>query len=151
MRHEEYKIQSAIFEHHQTAFPFVKFVFIPNASSDAATGFFNKKLGLHPGAHDIHLFFNRYCIHDKPFGYIKVGIWEAKSTDGRLTTSQNKYASEMHELGAYHGWGFTVKKYHDDLCRWGLVPLHHAIKEPDLRTFTDKKRDAFDLYKRPEA
>lgn len=142
---EEYKIQAAIFKHHQTAFPFIKFVFIPNASSDASTGFFNKQLGLHSGAHDIHLFFNRMSIDAKP-SYIRVGIWEVKSTTGKLTSSQNKYASEMHQLGAYHGYGSTVAKYHQDLILWGITPLHNAIKEPDLRTFDDKKLDAFNLY-----
>lgn len=149
MNHEEYKVQEAIFKHHQSAFPFVKFVFIPNASKDAATGYFNKQMGLHPGAHDIHLFWDRWAINANPSN-IKVGVYEVKSELGRLTTSQNKYASEMHQLGAYHGYGHTVKQYHNTLKKWGLVPLYEGIKEPDLRTFEEKKADAFQLYKRPE-
>lgn len=152
MIHTEYKIQAATFKHHQSAFPFVKFVFIPNASRDAATGFFNKQMGLHPGAFDIHLFWNRWSIDSKPEA-IKVGIYEEKSEDGEkkgLSTAQNRYASEMHNLGAYYGYGSTVKAYHQTLKRWGLIPLHDAIKEPDLRTKEQKFKDAFDLYKRPD-
>lgn len=152
MLHNEYKVQEAIFKHHQNAFPFVKFVYVPNASQDATTGFFNKQMGLHPGAHDIHLFFNRMAIDAKP-SYIRVGIFEVKADeDKRLTSSQNKYASEMHQLGAYHGYGHTVRQYHQTLKRWGLTPLHEGVKEPDLRTPEQKKADAYNLYapRRPE-
>lgn len=145
MQQSEYKVQAAIFKHHQSAFPFIKFVFIPNASKDAATGFFNKQLGLHPGAFDIHLFYNRNCITDHP-SHLRVGIFEAKSGGGRITSNQNKYASEMQALGAYTGHGSTVKSYHDCLVRWGITPLHNAVKEPDLRSWEDKKKDGWNVY-----
>lgn len=145
MNFEEYKVQEAIFDHHKTAFPWVKFVYVPNASKDAKTGYFNKQMGLHPGAYDIHLFWNRDSI-DSPPSYLRVGIFEAKSTIGDLTTSQNKYASSMHELGAYTGYGSKVATYHQALCRWGLKPLHHGIKEPDLRTKDQKKSDNFNFF-----
>lgn len=145
MNQFEYRIQCAIFDHHQTAYPFVKFVYVPNASKDASTGYFNKKMGLCPGAHDIHCYWNRTAIDAKP-AYIRVGIFEVKSPDGKLTTQQNRYASEMHQIGAYTGWGYSVAAYHKALKSWGLVPVHNAIKEPDLRTDEEKKRDAFDLY-----
>ena len=149
MRQEEYKVQVATVDHHHSAFPWVKLVFVPNASKDASTGFFNKKLGLMPGAFDLHLFWNRNTQYATPEA-IKVGIYEVKSSTGRLTTAQNRYASEMHQLGAYHGYGSSVGAYHQTLKRWGLVPLHNAIKEPDLRTWDEKRDDAFDFYKRPE-
>lgn len=146
MLHEEYKIQVAIFKHHQSAFPWIKFVFVPNASKDAATGFFNKQLGLQPGAHDIHLFYSRNSIEEKP-SQLKVLIFEVKSESGRLTTSQNRYASEMHQLGAYTGYGSTVRSYHECLVRHGIKPLHNGIQEPNLQTEQEKFKDAFDFYK----
>ena len=137
--YQEFKIHKAIFEHHQSAFPFVKFVYVPNASKDATTGYFNKLMGLHPGAHDISL----YWKTDR----INVGIFEVKSKTGSLTSAQNKFASAMKSLGAYTGYGSSVKQYHNTLIGWGITPLHHSCVEPDLRTDAEKKRDAFNLYK----
>lgn len=148
MIQEEYKIHTAIFKHHQSCFPWVKFVYVPNATHDASTGFFNKQLGLHPGAHDIHIFYNRNAIDEKP-SQLRVGIFEVKSRVGKLTSNQNKYASEMHSLGAYTGYGSSVGQYHQTLCKWGLKPLHDSIQEPDLRTPDEKKRDAFQYFAPP--
>ncbi len=148
MNFEEYKVQEAIFKHHQIAFPYVKFVFIPNASADAKTGYFNKQMGLHPGAFDIHLFWNRFSIDAKP-SYIRVGIYEVKSSTGVISSSQNKYGSEMHSMGAYHGYGSKVSSYHQTLCKWGLKPLSDGVREADTRTWGDKKKDAFNLYAPP--
>lgn len=146
MQFLEYKIQCAIFDHHKTAFPHVKFVFIPNASTDAKTGYFNKAMGLCPGAHDIHLFWDRFDRAENK-GQLHVGIFEVKSPDGRMSSAQNRYASEMGYIGAHTGFGSSVRAYHQTLCSWGLKPLHNGIKEPDLRSPEQKKKDAFDLYK----
>lgn len=135
--HEEYKTHIAIVKHHYTAFPHVKLMYVPNAVRSASDAFFNKMMGAVPGAHDLMLFWGR------PMG---VGIFEVKSRTGRLSSQQNKFASAMHTLGAYTGYGSSVKSYHETLKSWGLVPHHNAVTEPDYRTQQQKYADVHAMY-----
>lgn len=135
----EYKIHIAIVEHHKTAFPHVKLVHVPNQTKDAQEGYFKKLMGAVPGAHDFFIFWG------PPLG---CGIYDAKKPDEKLATNQNKFASAMHHFGVKTAYGSSVRHYHETLKSWGLIPVHNAIKEPDTRSDTQKKTDAFNMYKK---
>lgn len=140
LNHEEYKIHIAIVEHHRTAFPFIKLVHVPNQSKDAQEGYFKKIMGAEAGALDLFLFWG------PPLG---MGIYDVKKRgEEKLATNQNKFASAMAHFGVKTSYGSSVRHYHNIVKSWGHIPLHECIKEPDLRTDEEKKRDAFDYFKR---
>lgn len=144
MNHEEYKIHVAIVEHHISAFPYAKLMYVPNRVVDATEAFFNKKLGAQPGAHDLFIFWRKAIFKFIP--WIGVAIFEVKSRTGKLSTAQNKFASGMSALGAHTGYGSSVKSYHEFLKSCGLKSEHDTIKEPDLRDWDEKKKDAYNFY-----
>ena len=132
----EYHIQTAIVAHHQAAFPHIMLVYVPNARKDATTGYFNKQLGLKKGASDLFLFWK----------WSNYGVFEVKAPGEKPRSDQNKFISAMAGIGAHHGWGSSVKAYHDTLIRWGIEPWSEGLKEPDLRSTQQKFRDNFAMF-----
>lgn len=136
MASPEYLLQVAVVEHFGRCFPHVGFFHVPNQSRNATEAFFNKKLGVRPGVSDLILGWpNR-----------GVGVLELKSSDGRISTQQNKFLSWANHIGWEVGTAKTVRQAHDALKRWGLKPLYESCMEPDLRSDEQKKRDVFNFY-----
>lgn len=138
MNQVEYKIQVAIVQHHETAFPGVELVHVPNASNDPTRAYFAKQMGAKAGAHDLFIFWKG--------GH---GIVEVKQPGEYLSTDQNKFASRMSHLGAKTGIARSVKQYHQLLVSWGVEPAHEAIKEPNLATAEEKFRAAIEAQRPP--
>lgn len=135
---EEFKTQLAIVAHHNLFFPHVKLIHIPNQTRDATEAYFNKLMGVQPGASDLLLGWKN-C---------GVGVCEIKAPGEKPTSSQNKFLSWANFIGWKEGWVTTVKGYHELLLSWGLEPVSKCtyFKEPDLRSRDQKKQDAFNLY-----
>lgn len=140
MQHDEYKIHVAILAHIRNAFPMVKAFHIANQAKDAQEAFWNKQLGIEPGASDL-------IIGWKPS---KVGVLEIKTEDGKISTAQNKFLSWADSIKWHTGVARTVQGAHNILVGWGLEPSYNSCREPDLRNTDQKKADAFNFYKRPE-
>lgn len=139
---KEFKLQLAVIEHHKLAFPYIKAIHIPNESRDATEGYFNKLLGVEPGASDILLGWSSHL-----YGGMGVGVCELKSEDGKLSTSQNKFLSWADGIGWHTGVARTVKQYHEVICSWGHSSLIKYIREPDLRSHEEKVKAAIDWFR----
>lgn len=139
MQHDEYKIHVAILEHIRTAFPQVRAFHVPNQSKDATEAFWNKQLGAEPGVSDLIIGWKG-----------NTGVLEVKSHEGKLSPAQNKFLSWADSVGWHTGIARNVRKAHHILMAWGLEPKHNSIREPDLRTSDEKKRDAYNLYAPPD-
>lgn len=138
----EFKLQIAIIKHHKKAFPYVKAIHIPNESRDATEGFFNKMMGVEPGASDLLLGWNA-----KLYGGIGTAVVEIKSKDGRISTPQNRFLSWADDIGWHTGVAKSVRQYHDLLCSFGLKPWCESIIEPDIRSSSEKIQAGIDFWR----
>lgn len=134
---DEYKLQVAVVKHIRSAFPQVKAIHIPNQTRSATEAFFNKQLGVEPGASDLLI----------GWATRNVGVLELKSTDGKISTPQNKFLSWADAIGWSVGVAKTVREAHVTLKLWGLTPAHEAIFEPNYMTLEEKRKAVFDMYK----
>lgn len=106
-------------------------------------GFFLQQLGVRPGMGDI------LCWWNDPTGKLCAGMLELK-VDAALSTAQHKIKGICHQLGIRYDVARTPAQVIAIFHKWGLNPLHIAIKTPDYRTFDDKHEDSFEMYKPPE-
>ncbi|NBW19116.1 MAG: hypothetical protein EBR82_65185 [Caulobacteraceae bacterium] len=98
-------------------------------------GFFLKQLGVVAGVADLLL------IWRGGFGFV-----ELKRQEGVQSTVQKKFQGFCHSVGVKYAVCRSVREVHDTLTGWGLTPTHGAIKEPDLRKDSEKRRAAFDEF-----
>jgi hypothetical protein len=138
----EFRIQVAAVKHISTAFPNVMFTAFPGRPGDAQDGFFKKIMGTKAGVADLLLWYRQ---NDN---LISAAI-ELKEPYGTWKTAQNKWASAFVSIGGKYAVCRSVKQVHDTLVKWGNVPKHTSIEEPDLRSETEKFRDNFDFYAPP--
>lgn len=105
-----------------------------------AEGFFLKRLGVLAGVLDL------LCIWKLDKGY-DIAFLEIKTDVGKLSSAQKKFVGILNWFGIKWAIASTVKQAHDQFKTWGLMSVHEAIDESDLRDFEQKKRDAFDMYR----
>lgn len=140
---KEYKLHIAVVAHLNSAFigvhnPNLKFLHIPNQTRDATEAFFNKKMGVLPGASDLLFGWNH-----------NTGVMELKPPDESLRGNQIKFMSWAKTIGWHTGAAWSVKDAHRILQSWGLKAGHHSIIEPDYATDEEKFKRASDaLWKR---
>lgn len=133
----EFRIQVAVVKHIEFAFPHVFFTAFPGRPGDAQDGYFKKVMGTKPGVADILCWFRFQ-------GELVSGAIELKEPKGQWKTAQNKWASSFVNIGGKYSVCRSVKDVHDTLVRWGNVPRHSTIIEPDLSSETEKFSAAFD-------
>jgi hypothetical protein len=135
----EYKLHIAVVAHLNSAFigphnPNLKFLHIPNQTRNATEAFFNKKMGVLPGASDLL------------FGWPNsTGVLELKPPGQSLRGNQNKFISWAKLIDWHTGVAWSVKDVHQILQSWGLEASHHTIVEPDYRTKEQKLKQGADL------
>lgn len=126
------------------AFENLIFLHVPNQghSEDAASeGFFLKQLGVIPGAYDILLF----------WPYRMAGAYDVKRPDVKtLSTPQKRFRERWERCGYPSAWGTSPAHLRDTLIGWGAKCMVHAVKQVDLRTFDERKDDAFDFFAPPK-
>lgn len=132
MNHLEFKLHCAILKHIRSAFigahnPNLKIFHVANETKDASQAYWNKVLGIEPGASDLFAGWNG-----------NTGVMEIKAPDGKLTGSQNKFLSWASAVGWHTGIARSVKQAHHILCTWGLKAAHQSIIEPDYSTQAEK-------------
>jgi len=103
---------------------------------DAKDGFFLKMLGVQAGMPDIVAWYKGGC-----------SFIEVKTISGRQSSAQKKVQGRVQALGFPYVLVRSVQDVHDHLLKQGLRPMHKPT-EPDLRSDAQKKKDAFDFYKR---
>lgn len=108
-----------------------------HSKDSASEGFFLKQLGVLPGAYDLMFF----------WGGRNAGCIDIKDKSGHLSSSQQKFRSRWERCGFPSASVTTVTGMRDKLIEWGAKCVIHAVREPDTRTFAEKKKDAFDFYK----
>lgn len=136
----EYRIHCAIVAQLPAAFPTALFWHTPNRPGNAADGFFKKKMGAKSGASDLGFSWNH---RDK----LECGWLELKAPGKNLESSQNKWLSAFSHIGWRTGMARTVATAFNILEDWGIPRKHYGVKEPDLRSDTEKKFDAFEFFK----
>lgn len=109
-------------------------------------GFFLKRLGVVPGVADLLILYRSNCSCGLP--RVGIGFLEVKKPGGVQSTPQRKFMGICHWLGVPYAIVKSVREAHDTLVAWGCPANHHSVQEPDLRTFEQKKKDAFEMYKR---
>lgn len=134
---DEFKLHVACLKHGRSAFPQAKFIHIANQTRDAKEAFFNKMLGVEPGASDFLV----------GWRHRQVGVLEIKTADGRLSTPQNKFLSWADSIGWSTGVARSVRQFHDTLVKWGLNPEHDSCLEPDYATDQEKLRRGESFFK----
>lgn len=97
-------------------------------------------LGVWPGVSDI------LVIWKLPHGF-DIAFLEVKTQNGHLSPAQKKFKGICHWFGIKWALVRSIADAHNQLKEWGVECVHDAIQEPDLRTFEQKKKDAFDFYK----
>lgn len=132
----EYHLQVAVIKHLQSAFPHLLYFHIPNQSRDATEAFFNKQLGVRPGASDLLIAWKG-----------GQGFIELKMDKGRVSNEQNKFLSAFRHIGWHTSVCRSVRQVHDSLCTWGLKPGHNTCIEPDHATKEEKFQRVFDAFK----
>ncbi len=153
----EFKIHVAIFEHisgrkrHgkeiiRTTPAFNAFVSHVYQGRSREEGFFLKLLGVIAGVADLIVLWRAKCV----CGVSKVGIafLEVKKPGGIQSTPQKKFQGICHWLGVNYAIVKSVREAHDVLVKWGCPANHNSPQEPDTRTFEQKKKDSFEMYKR---
>ncbi len=103
-------------------------------------GFFLRQLGVVAGVADI------LCIWRGGYGFIEV-----KTQSGSLSPPQKKFKGFCMSIGVNYEVARSKRDAHNILIGWGLTPAHNAIKEPDLRSETEKKAANFAFFARPES
>ncbi len=146
----EYKLQLAVVKHLTSAFPGLLYTHAANRPSGAADGYFKKLMGLRAGTPDLLFWWStpyyEYNV-SPPTHKIHCGAIELKTSTGKVSNDQNRFASSFTHIGGKFAVCRTVQGVHDALLGWGIVPTHHAILEPDLRSKQKKKVDSFDWFK----
>lgn len=146
---EEFRIHVSIIDHvtgrKTGSKAFNTFICHVFQGRDAKDGFFLKMLGVVPGVGDLLVLWRAKCA----CGIDKVGIgfMEVKKPGGVQTTPQRRFQGLCHWLGVHYGIVTSVKTAHDMLVRWGCPERHASVKEADVRTDSQKKKDAFEFFK----
>lgn len=137
----EFKIHCAVVEQLPGAFPIISgtFLHVPNRPGDATDGYFKKMMGVKTGASDLLISWNN--------GALQCGWMEIKAPGGTLGSQQNKFQSAFASIGWHIGSGQSVAQIFNCIEKWGVQRVHWGIREPDLRSETQKKHDAFDFFK----
>lgn len=104
-------------------------------------GFFLKALGVKPGIADLLCFYRGVS---QPY---EVSFLEVKKIGGVQSPPQKKVMGACHALGIPYAIVRSVKEAHQHFIGRGLKPAHSAIVEPDIRTDSEKKQDAFDMQR----
>ncbi len=104
-------------------------------------GFFLKMLGVVSGVPDLLAIWP-----DKVRGY-DFGFIEVKTPIGQLSPPQRKFQGFCSHLGINWGIARSVDDAHKLFIKWGLQPVHNNIREADIRSDTQKKKDIFEMYK----
>jgi len=145
----EFRLQCAIIDHVRGRLTGNKAfnVFITHIyqGRDANDGFFLKKMGVVAGVADMLILWRTSCSCGLP--KVGIGFLECKTKTGKLSGVQGKFRGICHWLGIHYAEARSVKEAHDVLVGWGCHVNHAAIREPDLRSNTQKKSDGFDMYK----
>lgn len=102
-------------------------------------GYFLQQLGVRPGIGDILNWW-----HDGE--RLECGMLELK-VDADMSSSQHKVKGTCIQLGIKYELARTPAQVIAVYHKWGLKPLHEAIRTPDYRTFDDKKKESFDMQK----
>ncbi len=149
-RHQtEYRLHCSVVEHLRSAFPQVLFLHPANrASGDTeetrkTNAFFNQQMGVLKGAPDILCWWKG--LHKDGQNKLHSGAIELKTGSG-LGPYQKTFDHRFTLLGGQYAVCKSVQGVHDALKLWGLVPRHNAVREPDLRSDSEKKADGFAFY-----
>lgn len=137
----EFRLQLAVIKHLESAFPQVMFTAFPGRPGDAQDGYFKKIMGTKAGVADLLLYFRL-----KPNGRPSSAAIELKAPGGVWDSKQNLWGSAFTSIGGKYAVCRSVQQVHDTLVKWGLLPLHNSIVEPDLSTDMQKKAKAFDFF-----
>ncbi len=106
----------------------------------ADEGYFLQQLGVKAGIGDILNWWR-----DKN-GILQSAMLELK-VDADMSSAQHKIKGTCLQLGIKYELARTPAQVIAIYHKWGLNPLHTAIKTPDYRTWDEKKQDAFDMYR----
>lgn len=131
----EYRIHCAIVDHTESAFPQIEFTHAGKAR-DETHAHFLQKMGYKAGTADV-----LWCCQGK------FGDLEVKAPDGTQSPEQITRERHITENGGHYVIVRSVREAHEYWKSLGFTPLHEAVKEPDLRTDEEKKRDAFNFYR----
>ncbi len=122
-----------------SAFEGLMVIHVPNQESDGTDRYFQKVMGILPGAYDLFLYWpHRNCL-----------AYDAKDKKGKLSAPQIKFRDRWEMLGFPSSWGSSTEHLRDTLIAHGAKCRIHAIKPLDLATDAEKKQRIFDMYKRP--
>lgn len=141
----EFKIHTAIVKHIKEDRAFTAFVTHIWQGRSAKDGFFLKMLGVVPGVADLLIIWRSKC--DCGISKVGIGFLEVKKLTGTASTPQRKFMSICKWLGVPYAIVRSVTEAHEALKKWGCPENHQTIKEPDIRTFEQKKKDAYDYFK----
>ncbi len=109
----------------------------------ASDGYFLQQLGVRPGMGDIL----NWWKDDK--GILHSAMLELK-VDADMSGAQHKIKGACIQLGIKYEMARTPAQVIAVYHKWGLNPLHAAIRQPDYRTMDEKKADAFDFQAPPK-
>lgn len=99
-------------------------------------GFFLKSMGVVAGMPDI------LAIWKDGWGFLEV-----KTENGKLSTAQKRFMWFCQERNINWALVRSVAEAHNKFKNWGLKPIHEAIQEPDLRSWSQKRDDAIDAFR----
>lgn len=136
MIQSEYKIHVAIVEHLRSAFPDLVLTHAAHGRDETHAHFLSK-MGYEAGTGDVIWY---GC---SSFGELEIKAFTRQS--GNQKTRQTK----VQLAGGNYAIVRSVREAHDYFVELGFKPLHAAIREPDIRTDEEKKRDAFLLNMPP--
>lgn len=100
-------------------------------------GFFLKQLGVTAGVADL------FFMHKEIWGFVEI-----KTESGRPSEAQRRFRDMCAMMGVKWALVRSVREAHDQFVAWGLKADHSLVSEPDLRSFQQKNKDVFDMYKR---
>jgi len=85
-------------------------------------------MGVIPGVADF------LCLWPGP----GIGFIEMKTVDGKLSNPQKRFKWLCECFGIKWALARSVTEAHNIVKGWGLKCVHDLVREPDLRTFTQK-------------
>ena len=132
----EYRIHVAIVEHKNFTFPQIEITHAGKARDETHAHFLSE-MGYMAGTGDILWF----CLG-------KFGEMEVKSPTGEQQPDQKTREAKLRRNGGLYTIVRSVREAMDYWESLGFRRYSYAITEPDLRSDAEKKKAAFELYRR---